>query len=101
VALLLHGQPQLATELAHTHLAPLLELPERRREPMLETLAAWLQRPGQHTALAEQLHVHARTVRYRIDRLRQLLGPVVDDPDRRLELALAVRAAQSTTLLTD
>lgn len=91
--LLLASRSSLADALRRRWLAPLLELPVARREPLLETLAAWLELPGQYTSLAERLHVHVRTVRYRVDRLRVLLGPVVDDPSRRLELSLSLRAA--------
>jgi DNA-binding PucR family transcriptional regulator len=39
--------------------------------------------------------VHPQTVRYRIAKLRELLGDALDEPDGRfeLELALRVRAA--------
>jgi DNA-binding PucR family transcriptional regulator len=36
--------------------------------------------------------VHVQTVRYRLGQLRDLLGPVLDDPRGRLELALALQA---------
>ena len=35
--------------------------------------------------------MHVQTVRYRLDRLRDLLGEALDDPEGRLELALALR----------
>ena len=95
VELLLRSEPLVAQTLVTQLLGPLVALPARRREPLLETLDAWLLQPGQHTTLAAELHVAARTVRYRVDRLRELLGAVVDDPSRRLELLLAVRAARS------
>lgn len=97
-SLLLAAHPTLGGVLAQRWLAPLYELPEARREPLLETLEAWLESPGQYTFLAERLHVHVRTVRYRVDRLREVLGDVVDDPDQRLELALALRADRNLDL---
>jgi DNA-binding PucR family transcriptional regulator len=36
--------------------------------------------------------VHPQTVRYRLGRLRELLGPALDDPDARFELELVLRA---------
>jgi DNA-binding PucR family transcriptional regulator len=36
--------------------------------------------------------VHPQTVRYRMGQLRDLLGEVIDDPSRRLDLLLAVEA---------
>ena len=40
---------------------------------------------------AEALHVHVQTLRYRLGRLRDVFGDALDDPQRRLELALALR----------
>ena len=42
--------------------------------------------------MARALDLHAQTVRYRLARLRELLGDQLDDPDARLELELALRA---------
>jgi len=49
-------------------------------------------RAGGLQAVAEQLHVHPQTVRYRLARLRELFGTRLDDPDGRFELELALRA---------
>ncbi len=77
-------------------LAPLDALPEGQRDRLLETLAAWLDAHGEARPAAERLHVHVQTVRYRLDRLREILGDALDDPQRRLELALALRVRDST-----
>ncbi len=47
------------------------------------------------------LHVHPQTVRYRIAKLRELLGARLEDPDGRfeLELELALRARPLTGAL--
>jgi hypothetical protein len=91
-ALLLHGDGALAADLAARALAPLDELRDGTRERLLETLRAWLDEPGQVTRVAERLHVHPQTVRYRMTQLRELFGERLDDPDARFELALALRA---------
>ena len=93
-ALALARDPAMAEEMVRTYLGPLLELPEHRCLPLLETVAAWVRRPGQHTAIGDELHVSVRTVRYRMDRVREVLGDLVDDPEQRLELALAIRALE-------
>ena len=81
------------TEALRAHLlAPLAEETPASRERLLETLAAWLRHQGRRAAIAEELHVHPQTVRYRVARLRELLGPDLDDPDRRFALELALRA---------
>lgn len=43
--------------------------------------------------MAADLHVHPQTARYRIARLKELLGDDLDDPDARFDLELALRAS--------
>jgi hypothetical protein len=92
-ALLLHGgDTTLAADLAARVLAPLAELRPKAAARLRETLRAWLDQPGQVQAVAERLHVHPQTVRYRVAQLRELFGDRLDDPDARFELALALRS---------
>ena len=56
-------------------------------------MRAWLDRPGQVQAVAAALGVHPQTVRYRLNKLRELFGERLEDPDARFELALALRVA--------
>jgi len=90
--LIVHGDPTLVRELAGRRLAPLEDRPARSRERLRETLAAWLDRQGNVAEVAEQLHVHPQTVRYRMGQLRELFGDELDDPRARFELGLALRA---------
>jgi hypothetical protein len=91
--LLLHGDGVLAADLAARALAPLDDIREGTRARLVETLRAWLDEPGQVSRVAERLHVHPQTVRYRMAQLRELFGARLDDPDARFELALALRAS--------
>lgn len=93
VSLLLHGDPVLTAEIAARALAPLAGLRPGTRARLTETLRAWLDSPGQITRIAESLHVHPQTVRYRVGQLRELFGDRLDDADSRFELQLAVRSA--------
>jgi PucR C-terminal helix-turn-helix domain len=90
-ALLLAADPHVAADLAAARLAPLADLPDGPRARLTETLAAWLDRPGQVQAVAAALEVHPQTVRYRVRQLRDLFGERLEDPDARFELALALR----------
>jgi hypothetical protein len=91
--LLLHGgDTTLAADLATRVLAPLHELRPKAAVRLRETLRAWLDHPGQVQAVAERLHVHPQTVRYRVAQLRELFGDALDDPEARFELALALRS---------
>jgi hypothetical protein len=90
--LLLAEDPTLVEDLAAVRLAPLGELPPRSRERLEETLLAFLRHRGNGPRVAAELHVHPQTVRYRVGRLRELLGDHLDDPDVRFELEVVLRA---------
>jgi PucR-like helix-turn-helix protein len=90
--LILHADRGLLDDLAHQRLAPLADETERSRERLGETLLAWLDHQGKVPEIAAALHVHPQTVRYRLGRLRECFGSVLDDPEDRFELALVLRA---------
>ncbi len=90
--LLLFESRDLAGRIAARRLAGLAELTPKARERMRETALAHLRHDGNAVAMAAAMHVHPQTARYRIARLRELLGDQLDDPDARFELQLALRA---------
>lgn len=93
LALLLAADRRLTRDLVAERLAPLDGMPAAARARAASTLRAWLDAHGDVSATAEALRVHAQTVRYRLARLREEFSDVLDDPGARLELALALRAA--------
>ncbi|MGI8801893.1 MAG: PucR family transcriptional regulator [Solirubrobacteraceae bacterium] len=95
--LVLHHDPALLAELADRCLAPLGGLTPNAAERLRETLREWLRWQGSVPDVAAALHVHPQTVRYRLNRLRELFGPALDDPEARFELALATRALPGLT----
>ena len=92
-ALLLFEGRELARLMAARRLAPLADLTERASERMRETALAYLDHQGNSVAMARALHLHPQTVRYRVNRLRELLGEQLDEPGARFELEVALRAA--------
>jgi len=90
--LALHASPALVRDLAATRLAPLAGLTPAAGARLQQTLLAWLRRQGNVALVADDLHVHPQTVRYRLARLRERFGADLDDPDARFELELALRA---------
>ena len=90
--LLLAEDPSLVADLGHLRLAPLAGLPARSRERLEQTLLAYLRQRGNGPRMAADLGVHPQTVRYRLARLRELLGPALDDPETRFELEVVLRA---------
>jgi hypothetical protein len=91
-ALLLFESRDLAGRIAARRLAPLADLTPKARDRMRETALAHLRHDGNAVAMAAEMHVHPQTARYRIARLRELLGDQLDEPDARFELELALRA---------
>jgi hypothetical protein len=93
-ALVVGADPVAGAALAARHLAPLAGLPPARARLLRETLDAWLQHPGRPREIARVLQLHHQTVRYRLARLREHFGDAaLDDPQRRFELALALRVS--------
>ena len=62
------------------------------RGDLVASLRAWLAHHGQWDAAAADLGVHRHTLRYRMRRVKEILGRSLDDPDVRMELWLALKA---------
>ena len=82
----------LAERLAQRRLAQLDDLTPAGRARMEETALAFVQHGGNAAAMARALHLHPQTIRYRLNRLRELFGDELNDPDARFELELALRS---------
>ncbi|HEU4707051.1 MAG TPA: helix-turn-helix domain-containing protein [Solirubrobacterales bacterium] len=91
--LILAASPTATDLLAGRRLAPLDGLTAKARERMRETAFAYVRHHGNAVAMAEELHVHPQTARYRVARLRELFGEDLDDPDARFELEIALRVS--------
>jgi hypothetical protein len=89
-ALVVHSDERLLQVLTTRMLSPLDGLPDAGRRRLEETLTQWLRQSGDLRAVAQALHVHPQTVRYRLNRLRTLFGTALDEPDTRLSLTLAL-----------
>jgi len=77
-------------EFAQRHLGPLIEHDRARNAGLVETLKAYLE-AGEQQAAAKQLGIHPNTLRYRLDRVREISGAELEDPETRLNLSVAVR----------
>jgi hypothetical protein len=91
-ALALFDAREPLKDLATQRLQPLEPLTAAARTRMRETLRAYLDHRGNAAAMAEALHVHPQTARYRLRRLRDLFGDALDSADARFEFDAALRA---------
>lgn len=93
--IVLAADPETLADLREAALAPFADLTEGSVERLAETLRAWLLLQGRRELVAEALHVHPQTVRYRMGQVRELLGDRLQDPEAVLELVLALSARGS------
>jgi hypothetical protein len=89
--LLLFEGSALTSRIAARRLSAFEPLTEKARERMRETALAYVRHRGNSVEMAAELHVHPQTARYRLVKLRELLGEQLDDPDARFELEIALR----------
>lgn len=73
-----------------TTLGPLLDYDREQGGELVPTLAAWLETRSV-AETARRIYAHYNTVRKRLERIEELLGPVLTDPRRALDLAVALR----------
>ncbi|MEV6028140.1 helix-turn-helix domain-containing protein [Streptomyces sp. NPDC052036] len=91
-ALVLLQPEELIDDLTLRCLAPLAQCGPTHARRLAQTLLAWLETRGGAPEVAARLGVHPQTVRYRLRQIRELWGDEIDDPDRRFELELVLRA---------
>jgi len=72
------------------HLGPLIEHDSARKGALVATLRAFLE-TGEQQQAAKRLRVHPNTLRYRLDRIREISGLDLEDPETRLNLSVALR----------
>jgi sugar diacid utilization regulator len=73
-------------------LGSLLDYDERKGAELVHTLTQYLEHGGNYDATAAVLSVHKSTLKYRLQRIRELTGLEPNDPDVHFNLQLATRA---------
>jgi sugar diacid utilization regulator len=79
-------------EFVREWLGSLLDYDARKRADLVHTLTQYLEHGGNYDATAAQLSVHKSTLKYRLQRIRELTGLELNDPDVHFNLQLATRA---------
>ena len=90
--LLINRAAPVIERIAAKRLEPLSDLNPAARARTAATALAYVRHVGNAAAMARELDLHPQTVRYRIARLRELLGDQLDDADARFELEAALRS---------
>jgi DNA-binding PucR family transcriptional regulator len=73
-------------------LGPLLDYDTGKSGQLVETLTAYLESGGSYDATARAIATHRSTLRYRLQRVREITGYDLADPNTRFNLQLATRA---------
>lgn len=95
--LVLEADTDALADLRARVLEPLTGLRPAVADKLAETLRSWLLHQGRRDDVAADLFVHAQTVRYRMGQLRELFGDRLQDPQKVLELTLALSSKTSLT----
>jgi hypothetical protein len=100
LGLLLAGGREVP-QLVGSVVGPVFEYDEQRSGALVETLDAYFESGGNATAAAKALHVHPNTVSRRLERISELLGPDWQQPQRMLEIQVALQLARVRGGLSD
>ena len=91
---LLGAQPRFVLEsFVRSALGPLIDRDRRESSQLVPSVAAFIEAGGRWDAGASALGVHRHTLRYRIRQAEDILGRDLSSEDDRLELWLALKAA--------
>lgn len=73
-------------------LGALIEYDRRQNSNLVETLEAFFEHHGNLSQTAETLFIHRNTLQYRMERIAEVAGIDLDNPETRLALQLALKA---------
>jgi DNA-binding PucR family transcriptional regulator len=76
-------------------LGALLDYDSRRNSELVDTLSEYLKCGGSYDTAAQSLSVHRNTLKYRLQRIRQISGHDLSCPETRFNLQLATRVWQT------
>jgi DNA-binding PucR family transcriptional regulator len=87
--------PAAVERFARQWLGPLLDYDARKGSELVSTLCRYLECGGSYDATAAVLSVHRSTLKYRLQRIREISGHDLTEPDTNFNLQLATRAWQT------
>ncbi len=72
-------------------IGPLLTYDQENETDLASTLRTFLEQNQNSTKTAKLLYIHYNTLRYRLERIKEILGNVLENPQQRLEIELALQ----------
>lgn len=87
----LEHSPELEA-FCHEMIGTLIAYDRAQGTDLVETLSAYFAHKGNLSQTAEALFVHRNTLLYRMERIREISGLDLDNPETRLSIQLALRA---------
>jgi sugar diacid utilization regulator len=92
--------PAIIEQYARDWLGDLLDYDANKgASELVTTLGTYLEHGGSYDATAQALSVHRSTLKYRLQRIRDISGHDLASPDTQFNLQLAVRARQTMLAL--
>jgi sugar diacid utilization regulator len=82
-------------------LGSLLDYDARKHSELVATLGSYLDCGGSYDATSRALAVHRSTLKYRLQRIREISGHDLSDPDTHFNLELASRAWRTLSVLRE
>ncbi len=87
----LENHPEL-TAFCNETLGALIEYDTVHNSSLIQTLAAYFTHHGNLSQTAEALYIHRNTLQYRMERIAEISGFDLDNPETRLAVQLAIKA---------
>jgi sugar diacid utilization regulator len=84
--------PEAVDRFIEHWIGSLLEYDEHKGSELVHTLSRYLACGGSYEATANALSIHRSTLKYRLQRIREISGHNLSDPDTAFNLQLATRA---------
>lgn len=75
----------------NTTLKPLVDYDKKKSTELVKTLKSYFKNNGNLTRISEELFTHYNTILYRINRITEITGMDLDDPNHRLNLEIATK----------
>jgi DNA-binding PucR family transcriptional regulator len=93
------AEPSGVERFVHDWLQPLVDYDAQKGTELVLTLSRYLENGGNYDATSRSLSMHRNTLKYRLQRIREISGHDLADADTHFNLQLATRAWQTLRAL--